>query len=100
MRRVTVEDVAREAGVSAMTVSRVVNGKAGVAERTRLRVENAIRKLGYRRNVLARSLKAQTSHAIGLIVPDITNPYFPEIVRGAEDVALSAGYGVFLSNAI
>lgn len=100
MARVTIQDVAREAGVSAMTVSRVLNEQPGVSDRRRAHVRAAILKLGYRRNSLARSLKASRSHTLGLVVPDITNPYFPEIVRGAEDVALEAGYGVFLSNAV
>jgi len=100
MARVTIQDVAREAGVSAMTVSRVLNEQPGVSDPRRAHVRAAIHKLGYRRNSLARSLKASRSHTLGLVVPDITNPYFPEIVRGAEDVALEAGYGVFLSNAV
>jgi len=94
------QDVAREAGVSVMTVSRVLNQQPGVSDERRRRVRAVIRKLGYRRNSLARGLKAERSHTLGLVVPDITNPYFPEIVRGAEDVALEAGYGVFLSNAV
>ncbi len=100
MARVTIQDVAREAEVSVMTVSRVLNDQPGVSDRRRAEVRAAIDKLGYRRNSLARSLKASRSHTLGLVVPDITNPYFPEIVRGAEDVALEAGYGVFLSNAV
>ncbi len=100
MARVTIEDVARAAGVSAMTVSRVINDQSGVSDTTRERVREAVQRLGYRRNSLARGLKARHSHTIGLVVPDITNPYFPEIVRGAEDTALEAGYTVFLSNAI
>lgn len=83
-----------------MTVSRVINGRSGVAERTRERVSEAIERLGYRPNSLARGLKARVSNTVGLVVPDITNPYFPEIVRGAEDVALESGYGVFLSNTV
>jgi len=83
-----------------MTVSRVLNDQPGVGPARRAQVRSAIEALGYRRNILARGLKAQQSHTLGLIVPDITNPYFPEIVRGAEDVALEAGYGVFLSNAV
>lgn len=100
MARVTIQDVARAAGVSAMTVSRVLNDQPGVSPARRAQVRAAIEELGYRRNILARGLKAQRSHTLGLVVPDITNPYFPEIVRGAEDVAMEAGYGVFLSNAV
>lgn len=97
---VTLADVAKRAGVSAMTVSRVVNDRYGVSEPTRERVERAIQELGYRPNTLARGLRANNSSTLGLLVPDITNPYFPEIVRGAEDTALEAGYTVFLSNVI
>lgn len=97
---VTLSDVAKRAGVSAMTVSRVVNGRSGVSKKTRARVEQSIGELSYRPNSLARGLKANRSATIGLLIPDITNPYFPEIVRGAEDLALKAGYTVFLNNAI
>ncbi len=100
LARVTIQDVARAAGVSAMTVSRVLNDQPGVSETRRAQVRATIDALGYRRNSLARGLKARQSHTLGLVVPDITNPYFPEIVRGAEDVAMEAGYGVFLSNAV
>ncbi len=100
MARVTIQDVAEACGVSPMTVSRVANEQEGVGPETRERVNQAIKKLGYRRNFLARGLKLELSATIGLIIPDITNPYFPEIVRGAEDAALEAGYGVFLSNSV
>lgn len=83
-----------------MTVSRVINGKTGVGEGTRQRVQQAIESLGYRPNGMARGLKVRRSQTIGLLVPDITNPYFPEIVRGAEDIAFERGYTVFLCNVI
>lgn len=98
--RVTLADVAAQAGVSVMTVSRVVNERPGVGASTRGRVRDAIRVLGYRPNIVARGLKASRSHTLGLLVPDITNPYFPDIVRGAEDVAFEAGYTVLLNNVI
>lgn len=98
--KVTLADVAEHAGVSTMTVSRVVNDHAGVNAQMRERVKRAIEELGYRPNIVARGLKDQRSRAVGLLVPDITNPYFPEIVRGAEDVAFERGYTVFLNNAI
>jgi LacI family transcriptional regulator len=98
--KVTLADVARRAGVSSMTVSRVVNDRGGVGERTRRLVHAAISELGYRPNIVARGLKASRSHTLGLLVTDITNPYFPEIVRGAEDIAFEAGYTVFLNNAL
>lgn len=98
--KTTLADVASRAGVSAMTVSRVVNGAEGVGERTRRRVQEAIEELGYRPNIVARGLKASRSGTLGLLVTDITNPYFPEIVRGAEDVAFRADYTVLLSNVL
>lgn len=97
---ITLADVAERAGVSVMTVSRVVNKRDGVGDSTRERVKIAIDELGYRPNTLARGLKASHSSTLGLLVPDITNPFFPEIVRGAEDIALEAGYTLFLANVI
>ncbi|MCC6310008.1 MAG: LacI family DNA-binding transcriptional regulator, partial [Trueperaceae bacterium] len=83
-----------------MTVSRVVNGTGRVSEATRQRVRKAIDELGYQPNQLARSLTQGRTRTIGIVVPDITNPFFPEIVRGAEDAAWAAGYTVALANAV
>jgi len=98
--RVTIADVARLSGVSTMTVSRVINGKGDVRPSTRERVERAIAQLEYRPSQAARSLTTRRSQTIGLLVPDITNPFFPAIVRGAEDVAWSEGYAVSLTNTV
>jgi len=98
--RVTIADVARLAGVSTMTVSRVINAKGDVRDTTRLRVQRAIEQLEYRPSQAARTLTTQRSHTLGLLVPDITNPFFPEIVRGAEDVAWERGYLVSLANTV
>ncbi len=98
--RVTLADVAARAGVSLMTVSRVVNERPGVGNETRERVRQAIDDLGYRPNIVARGLKAASSRTIGLMIPDVTNPYFPEIVRGAEDGAIENGYTLLLTNVI
>lgn len=98
--RVTIADVARLAGVSTMTVSRVINAKSDVGPATRARVEEAIASLEYRPSAMARGLSTRRSKTIGLLVPDITNPFFPAIVRGAEDVAWSEGHAVSLSNAV
>jgi LacI family transcriptional regulator len=95
---VTLRDVARLAGVSAMTVSRVINDQPRVKEETRRRVEAAIAELGYVPNGLARGLIRRKTKTIGLIVPDIANPFFTLVVRGAEDVAWRAGYHVILCN--
>jgi LacI family transcriptional regulator len=98
--RVTIADVARLAGVSTMTVSRVINAKSDVGTATRARVEEAIATLEYRPSAMARGLSTRRSKTIGVLVPDITNPFFPAIVRGAEDVAWLEGYAVSLSNVV
>ncbi|MGE0241132.1 MAG: LacI family DNA-binding transcriptional regulator [Parvibaculaceae bacterium] len=95
---VTLRDVAQRAGVSAMTVSRVVNGSDGVDAETQRRVEEAILALDYIPNRLARSLVSQQTRTIGLIVPDVVNPFFAPVVRGAETTARKAGYRVLLCN--
>jgi LacI family transcriptional regulator len=96
--KVTIREVARLAGVSAMTVSRVINGQPRVSEEARRRVEAAVAELGYVPNGLARGLIRRQTKMIGLIVPDIANPFFTLVVRGAEDVAWRAGYRVILGN--
>ncbi len=94
----SIYDVAREARVSVFTVSAVVNHKSHVGKKLRDRVEAAIRKLNYRPNLLARGLAKQKTHTIGMIVPDIANPFFPMVVRGAEDAAQKRGYNLLLCN--
>jgi LacI family transcriptional regulator len=84
---VTLRDVAKRAGVSAMTVSRVVNGGGGVDPETQRKVEDAILALDYVPNRLARGLISHKSKTIGLIVPDVVNPFFAPVVRGAETTA-------------
>jgi LacI family transcriptional regulator len=93
---VTIRDVARRAGVSPMTVSRVINDSALVSDGTRRRVEDAIGELGYVPSRLARGLSARRTGTLAVIVPDVANPFFTLIVRGAEDVARRAGYRVIL----
>ncbi|HET9016588.1 MAG TPA: LacI family DNA-binding transcriptional regulator [Thermomicrobiaceae bacterium] len=92
----TLEDVARRAGVSRQTISRVINGKGEVAAATRERVLAAVLELGYQPNSLARSLATRKSPVLGLVVPDITQPFYPQIARAVEDAAFAAGYSVFL----
>jgi LacI family transcriptional regulator len=94
----SISDVARESGVSIFTVSAVINHKSHVGKNLRERVENAIRKLNYRPNLIARSLILQKTQTIGMIVPDIANPFFPMVVRGAEDAAQKHGYNLLLCN--
>jgi len=94
----SIYDVARESRVSVFTVSAVVNQKAHVGKKLRDRVEAAIRNLDYRPNLLARSLAKQRTHTIGMVVTDISNPFFPLVVRGAEDAAQKHGYNLLLCN--
>src|SRR2546423_7195977 len=86
-------DVAAAAGVSVMTVSRVMNGAASVAPDTAARVEQAIADLGYRRNDIARHLrqKGQISRTIGLVVDDLGNPFYSALARAVEDAAYRRG---------
>lgn len=98
-RQPTLGDVAARAKVSKQTISRVINNKGEVAEATRKRVLEAIRELGYQPNALARSLVTSKTLVIGLSVPNIDQPFFPQIARGVEDAAAEAGYSVFLCNA-
>ena len=93
---VTIKDVARLSGVSPMTVSRVINQSLRVSPVTRSRVEQAIAELGYVPSRLARGLSRQRTGTLAVIVPDVANPFFTLIVRGAEDVARRAGYRVIL----
>ena len=87
-----VRAVAKLAGVSPMTVSRVINGAEGVREETRLKVEQAITQLDYVPNRLARGLSSNRTGTIGLIVPDVVNPFFTLVLRGAESATRRAGY--------
>ena len=97
-QRVTSVDVARHAGVSQSTVSLVFSGKGAgrVSEATQQRVRRAARELGYRPNLAAQALRLGTSRAVALLVPDITNPFFSRVLRGAQRAAQDAGYTVVL----
>lgn len=97
---VTIKDVARQANVSITTVSRVLNQtEHAVNPDTRDRVLKAIEELGFYPNAMARGLHLNKTKTIGLIIQDITNPYYPSIVRGVEDAAQELGYTVILANA-
>lgn len=96
---VTIRDVAAAAGVSPATVSRVLNGKVEVAADLRIRVEAAVDRLGYRPNGRARSLRTRATTVLGVVIADVTNPFFTAMVRGVEDVAQAANYSVVLANA-
>jgi LacI family transcriptional regulator len=94
----SIYDVAREAKVSVFTVSAVINDTGRVSTTLARRVEAAVLKLNYRPNLLARSLAKQQTHTLGMVVTDIANPFFPAIVRAAEDAAQKAGYSMLLCN--
>src|SRR5690348_2827433 len=91
---VTLRHVADRAGVSIKTVSRVINGQGEISEATRARVRRIIQELDYRPNSLARGLVSGRSDAIALIIPQITDPFFPDVLLGAEAVAREHGYSV------
>jgi LacI family transcriptional regulator len=97
-KRVTVEDVARAAGVSIMTVSRAINNRQGISESTRIRIQELAREMNYYPNQIARSLATRQTTMLGLVVPDVSNPFFAHITRGVEDTAFENGYSVFLMN--
>ncbi|MCX6032482.1 MAG: LacI family DNA-binding transcriptional regulator [Chloroflexi bacterium] len=99
-RRVNIADVAREAGVSSQTVSRALNNKSEISAETRVRVLAVVERLGFRPSTLARGLVTQKTATLGLVVPDIANPFFSEIARGAEDAAHEAGYSLLLCNTV
>lgn len=94
----TIHDVAVAAKVSAATVSRVLNGTAEVSPELRKRVSEAIDRLGYRPNSVARSLRRRRTAVWGLVISDIENPFFTAMVRGVEDIAQASGFSVVLCN--
>jgi len=93
-----IKDVAKKANVSISTVSRVINQSKPVQSKTKERVLMAIEELGYKPNAIARSLKVKHTQSIGIMVPDIANQFYPEVVRGIEDVANMYEYTIFLCN--
>lgn len=97
-KRVNIADVARAAGVSAQTVSRALNNKGEIRPETRDGILAVVERLGYRPNTLARGLVTQKTSTLGLVVPDIANPFFSEVTRGAEETAHRAGYSLLLCN--
>ncbi|MFT4176332.1 MAG: LacI family DNA-binding transcriptional regulator [Luteolibacter sp.] len=94
----SIKDVAEKAGVSIATVSRVLAGKGYISAEARERVEAAVKALGYKPNRVARNLRARKSKVIGLILSDIRNPFFSEISRAVEEVAMRSGYSVLICN--
>src|SRR5215470_14967901 len=94
----SIKKVAEVAGVSVGTVSHVITGSVPVSEPLRRKVHAAIRKLNYHPNHVARSLKTNKTRTLGIIVPDMTIPYFPRVIRGAETAALKRGYTLIAVN--
>ncbi len=95
---VTMRQIAERAQVSIGTVSHVVNSTARVRPKLRLRVLEAIRALGFQPSAIAQGLRLNRTKTLGMIIPDITNPFFPSVVRGAEDVAFRHSYRLILCN--
>jgi len=92
------EDVAKAAGVSLMTVSRVINDKDDVSKATRKRVKQVIEQYNYRPSSIARGLATQRTGALCVVLPDIANPFFASLVTSAEEEAYAKDYSVFLGN--
>ncbi|AXI38491.1 MAG: catabolite control protein A [Bacillaceae bacterium] len=98
MNNVTIYDVAREANVSMATVSRVVNGNPNVKPTTRKKVLEAIERLGYRPNAVARGLASKKTTTVGVVIPDVSSTFYSELARGIEDIATMYKYNIILSN--
>lgn len=96
--RATIEDVAARSGVSTATVSRVLSGSVPAREETRERVLMAARELDYRPSGVARALKRNETRTLGLLITDITNPFYPQVVRAVEAAAHARGYGIVLAD--
>ncbi len=94
----TIYDVARQAGVAPITVSRVINNSGYISQATRARVQAAIEALGYVPNRVASSLRSRRTSLLALVITDITNPFFTQLARGVEDTASDAGYTVIFCN--
>lgn len=95
---VKIKDVAKEANVSVATVSRVLNNIPLVNDETKKRVLDAIERTGYKPNAIARSLKMQKTNTFGIMIPDISRPYYTQVVRGVEDVCNIYDYNIILCN--
>lgn len=96
--KVTIKDIAKKANVSVTTVSRVLNNKPDVGDQTRTKILKLIEELNYKPNSVARGLVMQKTHTIGLIIPDISNPFFPQVARAIEDKAQKSGYSIIFFN--
>lgn len=97
-KKVTIQDVAQAAGVSRQTVSRAINNRNEISLETRSRIMAIVEAMGYRPSSIARGLATHRTRTLGLVIPDVANPFFSEVVRGAEHAAYAEGYTVFLCN--
>ena len=97
-QRITIQDISRRARVSPSTVSRVLTGSATVSQEKRAAVEEAIQSLNYKPSLIARSLRTNKTFSLGLLVNDITNPFYSNLARGVEEEALDQGYSLILCN--
>jgi DNA-binding LacI/PurR family transcriptional regulator len=97
-KRVTVKQIADDLGISVMTVSRALNSRPNVDDKTKERVVNAAMRLGYIPNLIAKSLVEKKTYTIGVVVPEITHSFFPEVIRGIEEVAHSHKYQLILTH--
>lgn len=95
---VTIKQVAEEAGVSKSTVSRYISEKGYVSDEAREKIKASIKKLHYSPNMIAQSLKTKKNQLVGLLLPDISNPFFPRLARGAEEYLKEKGYRIMLGN--
>ncbi len=96
--KITIKDVAKRSGFSVATVSAVINDLPIVSEKSKNKILKVIDEMGYRPNSIARSLKKSKTSTLGILVTDITNPFYPELISGIEEVAWSKNYEVFLCN--
>ncbi len=97
-RTVTLKDIAMELGISAMSVSKALNGKGGVSADTMLRIKEAAERLNYRPNIVAKSLRLNSTKTIGVVVSDSSLSFFAKVVKGIEETAAKSGYNIILCN--
>lgn len=98
LKRVTLKDVAKEAGVSAMAVSKVLNDKGGISKETSERIREAVRRLNYRPDNIAKSLRVQETKTIGVVISDSSQLVFAQVLRGIQDAAAESGHSVIIAN--
>ncbi|NCP84827.1 MAG: LacI family transcriptional regulator [Bacteroidetes bacterium] len=97
-KNVTLKEVAAELGVSTMTVSRAINNRPNVDEKTKKKIMEVVTRMGYTPNLVAKSLISSKTYTIGVVIPEISHSFFPEVVKGIEEVANEHNYQIFLTN--